>query len=92
MNGHALRGVLSAWLGLIVLQAVGTSGTGQVGNFFGTVNTLVTRALSPNVPAIPDRRTTGTTPTVATGGAVVAPAVTVPAPTAPPVVGPPVYV
>lgn len=57
MGRHAVRGVLSAWLGLIVLRAFGNAGaTGQLGTLVTDVNALVTRALSPGVPAIPDRR------------------------------------
>lgn len=52
-----VRGALAAWLGLIALQAVGTAGgSGRISSFFGDVNTLIERALNPNVPAIPDRR------------------------------------
>ena len=67
MGGHALRGVVSAWLGLIVLQAVGNSeraGKGRVTALFVNVDNLVKRALDPKVPAIPDRRDTAAAPAV----------------------------
>ena len=58
MGGHALRGMVTAWLGLIVLQAVGsTKGSGRVAGLFADVDRLVKRALDPSIPAIPDRRT-----------------------------------
>lgn len=54
---HTFRGALTAWMALIVLQTVGTrGGSGKVASLFTDANTLVTRALSPSVPAIPDRR------------------------------------
>jgi hypothetical protein len=53
---HTFRGVVTAWLALIALQAVSKTGSGQVASFFTDVDNLVQRALSPNVPAIPDRR------------------------------------
>jgi hypothetical protein len=57
MGGHALRGAVTAWLGLIVLQAVvSTGGSGRVAGAFTGIAGLVNRALDPNVPAIPDRR------------------------------------
>lgn len=56
MGKHAFRGMVSAWLGLIVLQAVGDGGSGRVAGLFGDVNRLVKRAIDPSVPAIPDRR------------------------------------
>lgn len=61
MGGHAVRGAVSAWLALIALQAIGTSGgSGRIAALFNDVDKLVKRALDPNVPAIRDRRTTGT--------------------------------
>lgn len=54
--GHALRGVASAWLGLIVLQTVTTSGSGRVAALFTDLSGLISRAMDPAVPAIPDRR------------------------------------
>lgn len=58
---HAVRGALSAWLGLIVLQAVvrpgGAVDTGRFGGLISDASGLLTRALSANVAAIPDRRT-----------------------------------
>lgn len=57
MGGHAVRGMVTAWLGLIVLSTVSTQrGSGRVAGFFTDVNGLVKRALDPGVPAIPDRR------------------------------------
>ena len=57
MGKHALRGAVTAWLALIALQAVSSrGGSGRVASFFGDVDGLVQRALSPDVPAIPDRR------------------------------------
>jgi hypothetical protein len=55
--GHALRGMLSAGLVLIVIETLATSKTGQVGSFFTDANKILQRAFSPNVPLIPDRRT-----------------------------------
>lgn len=87
MNRHAVRGVVVAWFSLIVLQAVGKAGaSGRVGSLFSDAQGLVTRALSPNVPLIPDRRTMagslndganaqppfGSTPAAAAAGAAVA--------------------
>lgn len=54
--GHAVRGACTAALSLIALEAIGSDRTGKVGAFFGDVNSLVARALSPDVPLIPDRR------------------------------------
>lgn len=53
--GHVLRGAVTAWLALIALQTVVTN-SGQASGALGTLNNLVQRALSPDVPAIPDRR------------------------------------
>lgn len=64
MIGHTVRGAVSAWLALIVLQTVATGGSGRVAALFGDVDRLVKRALDPAVPAIPDR---GATPTVGPG-------------------------
>ena len=56
MGRHALRGALTAWMALIVLNTVGSAGgSGKVASLFGDVDRLVKRALSPDVPAIPDR-------------------------------------
>jgi hypothetical protein len=54
--GHTLRGAVTAWLGLIALQAV-VSNSGQASGALAAINGVIQRALSPNVPAIPDRRT-----------------------------------
>lgn len=60
MGSHALRGAVSAWLTLIVLQAVSTKGgSGRVAGLFTDLDNLVKRALDPGVPAIRDRRTGG---------------------------------
>jgi hypothetical protein len=58
VSSGGFRGALAAWLGLIALQAVGTTpgGGGRIASFFGDVNTMVERVLNPNVAAIPDRR------------------------------------
>jgi hypothetical protein len=54
----AVRGALTAWLGLIVLHGLTTKGGSKaVGGAFDVVGNVVERALSPDVPAIPDRRT-----------------------------------
>src|SRR5206468_5947739 len=65
--GHTLRGAVSAWLALIVLQTVVTRGSGRVADALAGLNGLAQRALDPNVPAIPDRRT-GAAPAGAAGG------------------------
>jgi hypothetical protein len=57
MGRHALRGAVTAWLGLLALQAVVTrGGSGRVASAMSTVDALVQRALSSDVAAIPDRR------------------------------------
>jgi hypothetical protein len=56
MGGHALRGAVTAWLTLIVLEAVARDGTGKVASLFADANRLIQRAFDPAVPAIPDRR------------------------------------
>jgi hypothetical protein len=54
---HTFRGAVTAWMALIVLQTVGSAGgSSKVASLFADINGLVTRALSPDVPAIPDRR------------------------------------
>jgi hypothetical protein len=58
MARGALRGAMSAWLGLIVLQVATTQGgSSKVGGVLDVVNSAVKRALDPNVAAIPDRST-----------------------------------
>lgn len=57
MAGHGIRGAVTAWLGLIALQTIATSGSGRVAGAFSALDDLVQRALSPNVAAIRDRRT-----------------------------------
>lgn len=98
MARHGLRGMVSAWLGLIALQAVAAGGSGKVAGFFGEVDRLVNRALDPSVPAIPDRRDGRTLPSVAGAAAVGAgarvtagswPTYNVPAPSARPASIPP---
>jgi hypothetical protein len=70
----ALGGAVAAWLGLIALQAIGsTGGSGRVAEFLTGANTALEHLLDPAVPAIPDRRT-GARNSVATGGAVTTPA------------------
>jgi hypothetical protein len=53
--GHTLRGAVTAWLGLIALQTVVTH-SDRAGGALSAINDLIQRALSPGVPAIPDRR------------------------------------
>lgn len=56
----ALRGAATAWGALIVLHTVGTSkGSGKLAQLFTDVDNLVKRALSPDVPLVPDRRRKG---------------------------------
>jgi hypothetical protein len=57
--GHTLRGAVTAWLSLIALQAIVTNGSGKVAAALTDVDRLISRALDPTVPAIPDRRTGG---------------------------------
>jgi hypothetical protein len=67
--------MVTAWLGLIVLQTVSTTGSGRVAGAFADVNRLVKRALDPKVPAIPDRRDGAASPApdaVANGAAAAA--------------------
>jgi hypothetical protein len=53
----AVRGAVTAWLGLIVLQVVTTKhGSGQIAGLFGVADSVVKRAMSPDVAAIPDYR------------------------------------
>ena len=55
---RALASAFSTWLGLTLLQALSTKGgAGRVGELFADANSILTRVLDPNVPAIPDRRT-----------------------------------
>lgn len=57
MGKHAFRGALTAWMTLIVLRTVGTAGgSGRIASLFTDLDGLVTRALSPDVPLIRDRR------------------------------------
>jgi hypothetical protein len=57
MARGALRGALSAWLGLIALHAVvSKGGSGRIVEALGDVDRLLQRALDPSVPAIPDLR------------------------------------
>ena len=54
----ALAGAFSAWLGLIALQALAsTGGSGRVAEAFTDADRLIKRLLDPTVPAIPDLRT-----------------------------------
>lgn len=62
-----LTGLVTAWLGLIALQAIGTQGgSGRVAQFFTDTNTVIRRVLDPTVPAIPDRRTSTASTSAAT--------------------------
>lgn len=82
MAGHALRGMASAALVLVVVETFARADSGQVSGLMGTVVGLVNRALSSDVPLIPDRRTGssgsgaptyfGVTPQAARAGAAVA--------------------
>lgn len=81
MGRHAFRGVITAWMTLIVLRTVGTAGgSGKLSGLFADADKLVQHALSADVPAIPDRRTGGAaaptyfgvTPQAAKAGAEVA--------------------
>lgn len=55
MRRGALKGAASAWLGLIVLQVATTNrGSGAVSGALAAVASVVERALSPDVAAIPD--------------------------------------
>ena len=53
--GHAVRGAATAALTLIVIEAVGSDRTGAVGTFFADVSKLLAKAISPDVPLIPNR-------------------------------------
>lgn len=56
-RGGALRGAMSAWLGLIALHALSTAGgSNRVTELAGDVATFIDRALDPTIPAIPDLR------------------------------------
>jgi hypothetical protein len=61
-----LSWAFTTWLALIALQAVATrGGSGRIAQAFTDVDQLLTRALDPNVPAIPDRRTATAASTIA---------------------------
>lgn len=61
MARGAFRGAASAWLGLIALQAVTSKGgSSATSGVLGWAESVVKRALSPDVAAIPDRRTADT--------------------------------
>ena len=57
-RGGALRGVVTAWLGLIALHAVATTkgSSSRVAQLAADVAGVVDRVLDPSVPAIPDLR------------------------------------
>jgi hypothetical protein len=59
MGRGTLRGVLTAWLGLIALYTVGNAGSGRVAEAFDDVAGLIERVLDPTVPGVPDRRLAG---------------------------------
>jgi hypothetical protein len=60
----AVRGAVTAWLALVVLQVVTSQhGSGQVAGLFDLANGLVKRAMSPDVAAIPDHRDGSTSST-----------------------------
>lgn len=52
----ALRGMATGALALIAFETFASSSSTQVTGLFGTVTNLVNRALSSDVPLIPDRR------------------------------------
>lgn len=55
--------IFATWLGLVALQALASkSAPGRIQSLAADVSGFVERALDPTVPAIPDRRTTTTTP------------------------------
>lgn len=54
MARGALRGMAGGVLTLVVLQGLTGKGAGRVGGLVDTISGLVSRALDPNVPAIPD--------------------------------------
>lgn len=69
--------MFTTWLALIALQTLSTPGaSGRVASLFGDIDSLVQRALDPNVPAIPDRRTGATSTPAPTSSP--APTATVP--------------
>lgn len=56
-RGGALRGVMTAWLGLIALQSLSKAeASNRVTELAGNVATFIDRALDPTIPAIPDLR------------------------------------
>jgi hypothetical protein len=58
--GHALRGAVTAWLSLIVLQTVSTeAGSGRVAGLFATSTAWCCARCPPTSPAIPDRSAAG---------------------------------
>jgi hypothetical protein len=65
---HALRGAVSAWLGLILLRTIGENGSGPIADLLADLDAMVQRALDPAVPAIPDRRTSAEGTAVVTPG------------------------
>ena len=67
MARGTMRGIFTAWLALIALQAVSTKGgSGRITELFNDVDALLQRAIDPKVPAIHDRRT-GPPPALSTG-------------------------
>jgi hypothetical protein len=93
----AFRGAATAWLGLVALQVVTTSsGSSKVGGVLNWVNSVVSRALDPNVAALPDY-STATAGINAVGGTVpdytlpyLSPNAVITRPSAAPVLGHPV--
>jgi hypothetical protein len=60
-----LGSAFTAWLALVALQAISTSGgSGRVASLFTDVNNVVTRVLSANIPGVPDLRDGATKPNV----------------------------
>jgi len=77
--------MFTTWLALIALQAVvSKAGSGRIGSLFADANNVLNRALDPNVPAIPDHRTTTTTTTSTTTTAPAAAVNPTPTPRLPP--------
>lgn len=57
MARGAIRGAMSGALTLIVLQGLTGKASGRVGDLVDAITGLVSRAIDPTVPAIPDHST-----------------------------------
>ena len=62
MGRGTLRGAFTAWLSLIALHTIATSGGGRISEAFSDVTSILERVLDPTVPAIPDRSSSATAP------------------------------